>query len=172
VRGFVRPASDGDRVRGDQLKTGSGNTEMVVKSEVKSFVDADTAGTEILRSERCGDELGGAFVLLPNENVEGVAHQFAHASFFEGGRDQKRLAGAGDDDGEKPFARAPTNAGEVVERSAGAEEDGVEFWVQLGHEFAGAKKTGVKFVGGDGMNAIAERFESGEGRWQLGLWGR
>ena len=95
----------------------------------------------------------------------GIAHEFAHAAFFEGGRDENGLAGARYDESEEALAKSPANAGEVVERGAGAEEDGVEFGIELGHPFLRMEQAAVKFVGSDGVDAVAERFQHGEGGW-------
>ncbi len=74
---------------------------------------------------------------------------------------------ARNDESEEAFTESPTNAGEIVKRSAGAEEQGVEFRVEGGHEFLSMKETGVELVGSNGMDAIAERFERRERRRQL-----
>jgi len=37
----------------------------------------------------------------------------------------------------------------------------------LPHEILGPEESSVKFLAGDGMDAIAERFEGGEGRGKL-----
>lgn len=51
------------------------------------------------------------------------------------------------------------NAGEIVERRARAEDEGVEFGIELGHYFLCVEEPRVEFVGSDGVDAIAERFE-------------
>ena len=93
-----------------------------------------------LSTRERGDEFGGTFLFLPDADVDGIAHEFTHASFFKSGRNEKRLACAGNDEGEETFAESPTNAGEIVEGSAGTKKDGVEFRVESGHEFLSVKE--------------------------------
>ena len=152
---FARAASDGDGIGGDAFEGGSGSAEMVVESEGKSLFDTDAAGAEIFISERRSDEIRGAFIFLPDANFDGIAHEFAHAAFFECGGDEQRSAGTRNDESEESFTESPTNAGEIVKRSAGTEEQGVEFRVEGGHEFLCVKETRVELVGSNGMDAIA-----------------
>jgi len=156
-----------DGIGGDAVEGGSGSAEMIVEGEGKSFFDTDAARAEIFIGEGRGDEIRGAFVFLPDADIDGIAHEFAHAAFFEGGRDDQWRAGARDDEGEETFAESPTNAGEIVERGAGAEEQGVEFRVEGRHEFLRMKKPRVELIGSNGLDAIAERLESGERRRRL-----
>jgi hypothetical protein len=128
-----------------------------------------TAGADAALAEKTRDERGGAFVFLPDADVDRIAHELAHAAFFESGSDKERLTGARNHECEEAFTESPADAGVIVKRGAGAEEDGVQLWIQLGHEFLGVEEPGVKFVGSDGMDAIAERFQAGEGRGELGL---
>jgi len=169
VRGFPRTAGDGDRVRGNTFESRSGGAEAIVEIERQSFIDADATGPEVSFGKRRGDELGGAFLLLPNANVDGVTHRFAQAAFFEARRYEERLACARDDEGEKTLAETPANAGEIVEGGAGAEKNGVEIRVESGHDFLSVNEPSVKFLRRDGVNALAERLESGERGRQWGL---
>ena len=137
---------------------------MIEKSEGKSFFDADAAGAEIAVGKRCGNELGGAFVFLPNANVDGEAHEFAYAGFFEGGRNNKGLAGAREGEGKEALAEAPADAGEIVKGRAWTNEESVELGVELGHEFLGVEEAGVQFVGSNGVDAVAGRLVGGEWR--------
>lgn len=167
MRGFARTAGDGDRVGGNAFEGGSGGAEVIVESKRKSFFDADAARTQVAIGERSGDEAGGTFVFLPGADFEGIAHRFAHATFFKGGRNQNGFAGARDDQSKEALAEPPVNAGEIVEGTAGADEERVEFWIELRHEVLGMEQASVEFVGRNGMNAIAEGFESGERGRQL-----
>ncbi len=163
----MRAAGDGDRIRGDAFEAGSGGTDVIVEGEGKSFFNADAAGTKIAIGKRSGDELCGAFVFLPDADFDGVTHRFAHAAFFKGGRNQNRLAGTGNDESEKTLAESPADTGEIVERTAGAEKKGIEFWIELRHELLGVQQACVEFVGRNGMDAIAERLERRERGWKL-----
>lgn len=159
VRGFVSAAGDRDGVRRYAFKGRRGGAEMVVEGERQSFLDPEAAGAEIFINQRCGDELCGTLVFLPDADFGGIAHEFAHADFFESGRDEKRLTGARDEESEETLAESPADAGEVVQRSARSEEDGVEFRVETGHEFLGVDEAVVKLLRGNGMDAIAKGFQ-------------
>src|SRR5579864_2449731 len=107
MRGFYAAAGDGDGIGGDEIVGGRGGAEMIEESEGEAFFNADAAGAEAAVGERCGDELRGAFVFLPGSDFGGVKEGFAHAGFFECGRDEDGLSGARDDEGEEAFAEPP-----------------------------------------------------------------
>ena len=159
MRRFARAASDGDGIGGDKFESWRGGAKMIVEREGKSLVDADAAGAKAAIGERSGNELGGALVFLPDADFDGKAELFAGAAFFEGGRDKDWFAGARKDEGEEAFGEPPVDASEVVEGSAGAEDKGVEFGIELRHPLLGVDQAPVKFFGSDGMDAVAERFE-------------
>lgn len=148
---------------------GDSGAEVIVESERESFFYSDAAGADTALGEETGDERGGAFVFLPDTNFDGIAHELAHAALFERGSDKEWRTGARNDKCKEAFARSPADAGEIVERGAGPEEDGVKFCIELRHEFLGMEEPGVELVGSDGMDAIAERFQGGERRGKLGL---
>ena len=162
VWGFMGAASDGDGIGGDEIESGCVCAKVIEKSEGKCFVNADLAGAEMTIGEGSGDKLCGTFVFLPDTDIDGIAHEFANACFFEGGRNEDGLAVGRDDEGEKTLAESPTDAGEIVEGSARAEKDSVKFRLEIGHELLGVQQATVKFVGSDGMHAIAERRERRE----------
>jgi hypothetical protein len=158
VRRFASAAGNGDRIGGNAIECGSVGAKVVVEGEGKGFVDADAAGKNLSVDEGPEDELGGAFVFLPDANIEGIADEFADAAFFEGRRNENGLAITGNDESKKALTEPPANAGEVVEIRARTEEEGVEFRVERGHEFMSVEEAGEEFFGSDGMDAIAERF--------------
>jgi hypothetical protein len=162
VRRFYGAATDGDWIGGDEIVTGSGGPEMIEEGKVQALFDADAASAETAVGEGVGEKFGGAFIFLPDANIGGIDQGFAETRFFEGGADEKRLAGSGNDQGEEAFAGPPVDAGEVEERSARTDEDGVEGGLELGHQGLCMEDARVEFVRGDGVDAVAEGFEGGE----------
>ena len=104
----------------------------------------------------------GAFIFLPEMDIEGEAEGFAHAGFFKGGADKNGFAGTRKDESKETFAESPANASEIVERRTRADDEGVKGGLYFGHTMLGAEQAIVKIVGREGMNAIAEGFEIGE----------
>lgn len=109
----------------------------------------------------------GAFVFLPETNIQRKAEGFAHAGLFKCGADKNGIARMRKDEGEETFAESPANAGEIVERGAWADDESVEGGLYFRHAMLGAEKTIAEIVGGERMNAIAERFEAGEAGREL-----
>ena len=171
LRGFASAARDDDRIGGKETKGGRGRAEMVVKGEGKSFFDADAAGADLTSGEGGDDEFRGAFVFLPEMDVEGEAQRFAHAGFFKGRTDENGLAETREDEGKKTFAEAPTNAREIEERRARADDEAVKGGRNFGHAILRAKEAIVEIIGSEGANAVAKRFEVGEAGRQLGRHG-
>src|SRR6516165_1106008 len=159
---FHSAASDGDGIGRHTFKTWRSGAEMIIESERKRFVDASTAGPDAAIRKRAGNEFSGAFILLPDPDFERVAREFTRARFFEGRRNQKRLARAWQNHSEKAFAQSPANAGEIIKRGARPEDERVEFRIELRHQFLGVNEARVEFVRRDGVSAIAERSEVGE----------
>src|SRR5216683_8047063 len=105
-------------------------------------------------------------------SASAAAALFAGAAFFEGGDHKDGVADARDDEAYEAFAEAPTDSGEVVERSAGGEEERVVFCGlrrraagrgrRIGHEVLCVFDALMKFVGSDGVNAVAEWLEGGK----------
>ena len=124
LRRFARAARDDDGIGGEKSKGRRGSVKLVIKGERKGFLDADAAGTDLAGGERVDDEPLGAFVFLPEMDIEREAQRFAHAGFFKGRTDKDGLAGARNDEGQQTFAEAPTNAREVVEGRARADDVG------------------------------------------------
>jgi hypothetical protein len=104
-------------------------------------------------------------------DVEGEAQGFAHAGFFKGRTDENGLAGTREDEGEKTFAEAPTNAREVVERRARADDEAVKGGRYFGYAILRVKEAIMEIIGREGANAVAERLEVGEAGGQLGRFG-
>jgi hypothetical protein len=104
-------------------------------------------------------------------DVEGEAQGFAHAGFFKGRTDENGLAGTREDEGEKTFAEAPTNAREVVERRARTDDEAVKGGRYFGYAILRVQEAIVEVIGREGTNAVAERLEVGEAGRQLGRFG-
>ncbi len=80
-----------------------------------------------------------------------------------GAQDEGR-GGLGQDVGEEALGLAPVGAGEIEERGAGGEQNGVD--AVLFHELAGAVVAGGALVGGDGVDVGAAVREGEDGRGQ------
>jgi hypothetical protein len=110
---------------------------------------------------------------LPHADFEREMELFAEAAFFKGGNHEDRVASARDDEAYEALAEAPANAREVVERCARGKEKRVVFGSlrgraagsgrRISHEALRVFDALTKFVGSDGVNAVAQRLEGGEG---------
>jgi hypothetical protein len=117
-------------------------------------------------------------IFLPDADFDREMELFAEAAFFEGGNHKDGVADARDDEAYEAFAEAPTDSGEVVERSARGEEKRVVFgslrWRTagsgrcIGHEALRVLDALSKFVGSNGVNAVAERLKGGKSRREGG----
>jgi len=97
-------------------------------------------------------------------------HTLADAAFFKDWADDEGTTFHGEDPGEEALGLSPGEAGEVVERGAGADDEGVE--LVFGKELAGALYSVFAFFEGDGDSFGAAAGESGEGRRELEVRGR
>ena len=73
----------------------------------------------------------GVFVFLPEVGERGFAlgegeEEFGEAVALEVGADDEGRGGGGDDVGEEALGLAPARGGEVLQRGAGGDEDGVD----------------------------------------------
>ncbi len=111
-----------------------------------------------------GDERVRALVLLPGPNVGAAAAEraeldlLARAVLLERRADEKRLAGARDDAGEQALASRPADVGEVDERGAGGQHEGVDLLVR--HEAFRLRDAGATLVVRDRPRLIAHRREA------------
>ncbi len=104
---------------------------------------------------------------------------FAEAAFFEGGNHKDRAASARDDEAHEALAETPADAREVAERCARGKEKRVVFCSlrgraagsgrRISHEALRVFDALTKFVGSDGVNAVTERLQGRESRWQSNL---
>src|SRR5260370_7284130 len=152
---------------------------MSEKGEAGGFLDADGAGANVLVGQRGSGDFRRALIFLPDADFEREMELFAEAAFFEGGDHKDGVADARDDEAHKALAESPTDSGEVVERSAGGEEERVVF-CSLGWRAAGrGRRIGhavlcvfdalMKFVGSKGVTAVTERIQRGGG-WPKRLY--
>src|SRR5258707_13821068 len=179
VHGFVSPAGDGDGISGGIFEAGRGVAQMIEKCEAGGLFDADAAGANVLVGQRGGGDFRGALIFLPDADFEREMELFAEAAFFEGGDHKDGVADAREDEAYEAFAEAPTDSREVVERSAGGEEERVVFsslqWRAAGsgrrirHEHLHVCDALMKFVGSNGVNAVAEWLKGRQSRWQNNL---
>ena len=107
--------------------------------------------------EGFGEELVGVFVFVPGVDARGGGggksgglgvHAFADAAFFEDGADDEGCALGGECPAKKRSDWPQRQAGEVVERGSGGDDDGVDF--VLVHEGAGAVEALLALGEGDG----------------------
>ena len=117
----------------------------------------------------------GVFVFVPGVDARGGGggercglgfHALADAAFFEDGADDEGAALGGEGPGEEALGLAPAEAGEVGERGAGGDDDGVDF--VLVHEGAGAFEALLALGEGDGDGFGAAVGEGGDGGWEFG----
>src|SRR5260370_31221286 len=99
---------------------------------------------------------------------------FAQAAFFEARHDEDWSSGPRNDQPKQSLAKAPTNAREVVKRSARSKEERVVFCGlrrravgcerRFGHEPFWVFHAGAGFLGGDGGDAGREALSGGKSR--------
>src|SRR5208283_4595577 len=109
---FDGAARNGDGISGDAVECRRGGAEVVVKRERESFFNADPTGLDVAVSEGRSNQLGGAFILLPNTDFCRIAKRLAHACLFKGRRNDDGIASPRNDESEEPFAGPPTDTGE------------------------------------------------------------
>src|SRR2546430_16143623 len=126
---------------------------MVEECEERGFVDRDATGAEAAIRERLSGEFCWAFVFLPDAHFRGEAKLFAEAALFERRANEKRLASARKNEREEPFAGPPADAGEVVKRRAGGDEERVELGRKIRHELLGVREPSAKLLVGDRNDA-------------------
>src|SRR5579863_5219722 len=137
---------------------------MIVKREHGGFFDGDASGTQAAIGERLRGKLGGALILLPGADFGGEAQLFAETGFFKCGADDESVAFLRNQNSEQAFAGPPVDSGEIKERSAGRNEQRIELGILFGEKFLHAGDARLKFFGGDGLDAGAERLERVERR--------
>jgi hypothetical protein len=154
--------------------------DAVGEGELSALFDADLAGGDACVFEGFGEEGVGAVVLIPGVDLgdRGLRecgglgfHTLADAAFFEDRADDEGAAFDRENPGKEALGLSPGEAGEVVERGAGADDEGVD--LILGEEFAGALDAVFALFEGDGDGFGAAAGEGGEGGRELdvGGWG-
>src|SRR4051812_14643113 len=168
VRALDHPARGDDRRRADDLHRRRRTRDAVREHELRRLLDADPAARDPALLQAAGDALERALVLLPDGDV-GVLDRSAgqllpRAVFLERRRHDVRIADFRDDDRGQPFAVAPPDAGEVVERRAPCEDDRVD--LLLDHQAARFLEPRLPLVGGDRLREGAHRRQRGDARRQ------
>ena len=139
---------------------------MIVEGEHGGFFDGDASSAHSAIGEGLRSKLGGALVLLPGADFGGEAQLFAEAGFFKCGTDHDGLALLRNQNSKETFAGPPVDSGEIKKRSAGRNEQRIELGTLFGEKFLRAGDARLKFLGGDGLDAGAERLEGVEARGQ------
>ncbi len=152
--------------------------DAVGEGELCALFDADLAGSDACVFERFGKEGVGAVVLVPGVDLGHRSlrerggfgfHALADAAFFKDWADDEGAAFHGEDPGEEALGLSPGEAGEVVERGAGADDEGVD--LVFGEEFAGALYAVFALFEGDGDGFGSAAFEGSEGGRELDVGG-
>ena len=150
-----------------------------------ALFDADLSGGDAGVFERFGEQRVGVFVFVPGVDLGGGGggqrcglgfHALADAAFFKDRADDEGASFGGEDPGEEALGLAPTQAGEVVERGAGGDDEGVD--LVLGEKLAGAFDALLALFEGDGQAserrlvsaAIGAGSLRSEGGAALGRW--
>ena len=173
-------AAEGDWRCAGCCERGAGVGDAVGEDELGALLDADAAGGDAGFFEGLGEELVGVLVFVPGVDLgDGGGgecggfgfHALADATFFEDGADDEGCAFGGEGPCEEALRLAPAEAGEVVERGAGGDDDGVD--AVLVHEGAGSVEALFALGEGDGDgfgSAAGEGRDGGrETVWLVGL---
>lgn len=178
--GLDAAAAGDDRAAGGEFERGAVMRDGVGEGEGELVVEADGARRDVHFLEGAAQDRERVFVLVPLIGkgrflLGEVREQFGEVVALERGADDEGRGGLRKDVGEEALRLVPVRAGEVIQRGAGGEEDGVDA-VGL-HELAGAVVTGGEFLFGDGVDvgaAVAKGEDGGgeDGRfgWRWALW--
>ena len=166
-------ASCGDPSRTHDAYLRRGLADSVTENEADSFFHAQLAARETAFFQSLCNELVGILILLPNPHVRifavgRVGDLFSGAAFFERRTNIKWYAFGRQDQGKHPLSAPPANAGEVFQRCAFHEQDGVEF--VLGHQLAGALLALLSLFAGDWLGFILSGFQASQ-CWRQGCVG-
>jgi len=177
---FDAAAAEGDGGSADSGEGGAGVGDAVGEGELGALLDADLSGGDACFLQCFGDESVGVLVFVPGVDL-GVGrlrkrcgfgfHALADAAFFEDWADDEGASFDGEDPGEEALGLAPTQTGEVVERGAGGDDEGVD--LVLGEKLAGAFDALLALFECDGHGFGAAAGERGDWRGELEVgWGR
>ena len=155
--GFDRAAGDGHRISADEFEVGGLLADAVRDKVARAFFHTDTAAVDATVRQDLGDELVGAFVLLPRADVVAKEDLLAQTGLFEAGPDVGDLSPGGDHSAQHSLAAPPADACKVEQPGAGLEEQGVDAVVD--HQPAGLVDAGEAFLHRDGRYAVCHGLE-------------
>lgn len=169
--GFDRSATDHHGTGRDEFEGGRGLCHRAGEAERHLVVEANGAGGQIDLSKGAAKDGEGIFVLLPLKRKGGgglgeARKKFGEVVALEGGADDERRRGPGQDVSEEALGLAPVRAGEVEERGARGQNDGVQ--AVLVHQLAGAVVTSGTLLGSDGTDVGAAVAKTEDGRGKCG----
>jgi hypothetical protein len=102
----------------------SGRFRLSPSSAKKRTVSSIPTGPgEAAIAQEAGDDAQRILVLVPDPDVGGDLQRLADRRLLEMGRDDARLAVAGEDRGGEALAAMPLDAGEIDHRRAGLDQD-------------------------------------------------
>ena len=169
--GLDAAATGSDGARGGELERRAGMADCVGEVEGDCVIEAEGAGRDVDLAEGAFEDCERVFVFVPlvGEGCFGfrkAGEDFGEMVALEGRADDEGRGGFGEDVGEEALGLAPVGAGEVEERGAGGEEDGVD--AEVAHEFAGAVVAGSALLFGDGVDVGAAILQGEDGRGERG----
>jgi len=171
---FERAAAGGDGRGGDELHGGDAARDAGDEGVLHMLFDAEGAGGEGGFSEAAAEEVVGVFVFMPEISERGFAlgerrHDLVEMIALEIRTDDEGRGGLRKDVGEETLGLSPLGGGEIAERGAGGEDDGIE--AVLLHELAGEVDAVGTFFDGDGDDVLGTVSERGDGRGEWSVAG-
>lgn len=176
---FNGAAASGDGGSADGSEVRAGVSDAVGEGELRTLFDSDAARDDAGVFEGFCEEGVGTVVLVPGVDLGdgglrkrgGLGfHALADATFFKYRADDEGGAFDGKDPGEETFRLPPGEAGEVVERGPGADDESV--YLVFCEEIARAFDAVFALFEGDGNGFGATIFESSERGREFEVGGR
>src|SRR4029077_13283143 len=126
--------------------------------------NSNAARANALVRKRGGGNLCGALIFLPDAHLKWKMEPLAQAALFECRHDEYRAPRARQDQPKQAFAKPPTNAREVVKRSAGRKEQRVIFENRVRHQTLRVLDALAKFVHPNRVRPPLKRLQCRKGR--------
>ena len=173
-RGLDAATAEGDGRGAGRSEGRARVSDAVCEDKLGTLFDADYSGGDAGFFESFGEKLVRIFVFVPRVDAssggrrEGCGfgfHALADTALFEDGADDEGCTVGGEGPGEEAFGLAPAESGEVVERGAGGDDDGVD--AVLVHEGVGTFEALLAFGKSDGDGFGTTVGEGSDGGWKL-----
>lgn len=177
--GFNATATKGDWGSADGGEAGTGVSDAIGEGELGALFDANLPGRDAGLLECFGQECIGIFVFVPGVDLCGGGggqrgglcfHALADPAFFKDGADNERSSLYREHPTEEALRLAPAEAGEVVERSSGGDDESVD--LVLREESTGAFETLLAFGQSDGgsLGTAAGQCGNCRRKFEVGGW--